>query len=392
MRYERIFIYVILMLLVGCSFEKPIAPEEPMRDIPMREPVNLLPIPKPIDPLTRHMNSLSLEEKVGQLLIVAYRVDARGTSVSVLSEDIERDFISLEPGGIILFSENIQSSNQVMALIEGFQALSKVPLFVAVDEEGVLVSRLAGKIEGYDVPPSARVIGQGGDEGVAKAIGYSVGLQLRELGINVNMAPVADVDTNPLNPVIGARAFSDDPYLVAQMAYQTALGLMEAGVMPVYKHFPGHGDTLEDSHFQTARVDHSLERLEVVELVPFKYGIDEGIPAVMSAHVVVSAIDSEVPATLSGELITDLLRHTLGFDGLIITDAMEMKAISHRWTSDQAAVMAIMAGVDMILMPEDAHLAKQGIIEAVTSGQISMDQLDQAVRRVLSAKKQWIGG
>jgi beta-N-acetylhexosaminidase len=276
-----------------------------------------------------------------------------------------------------------------VTLIRTVQAASKVPLFVAVDEEGGRVSRLteSGRMHAVHMPAPAEV-GAAGDPKLAYREGRYVGSELLSLGINMDLAPVADVDTNPRNRVIGTRSFSSDPQVAARMTGAMVRGLQSMGVSSVIKHFPGHGDTTTDSHLGTAVVHHTLGRLEKVEFVPFRAGISAGADGVLIGHLLLPEIleQKDIPATFSPYILEVLLRKQLDFKKLIITDALNMRAIVDYWSSGTAAIDAFQAGADMLLMPADARTAYTAILEAVKSGEITEKRLDQSIRRILMIK------
>ncbi len=335
------------------------------------------------------LDNMSLEEKAGQVLMPAFRKDEWGAPIQTIHNNLQTTLNQLKPGGIILFSENIRDEQQLKALIQDLQETSDISLLIAVDEEGGRVSRLTGKEIVFPELPGNRALGLTKDLPQIRNSGKVLGKRLRELGFNMNMAPVADVDSNPANPVIGERSFGSDPELVATLAVTQAEGMMEEGVIPVFKHFPGHGDTGADTHFGQVVLPHTRERMEKVELVPFQKGIDHGIPVIMTAHLMVPAYDESHPATLSEAILTDLLRGKMGFKGLIVTDALEMAAISNEWDSGEAAVMALKAGADLLLMPSEPLEAHKAIIAAVKKERLSEERLDESVVKILRLKKEY---
>jgi len=234
-----------------------------------------------------------------------------------------------------------------------------------------------------------RILGSTRDLSQIHSSGKQLGKRLKELGFNMNMAPVADVDSNPANPVIGERSFGSDPELVAIFAMTQAEGMMAEGIIPVFKHFPGHGDTDMDTHFGQVVLPHNMERMEKVELVPFQKGIDHGIPVIMTAHLMVPVYDEFYPASLSEAILTGLLREKMGFQGLIVTDALEMAAISNEWDSGEASVMALKAGADLLLMPSEPLEAHKAIIAAVKEERLSEERLDESVVKILQLKKEY---
>lgn len=289
-------------------------------------------------------------------------------------------------GGVILFRENIGTSEEVRQLNQALHAASPEGLLVSVDQEGGIVRRL---VHETITIPGAMTLGAIGDLGLVYEVAYKTGEALLALGFNQNYAPVLDVNNNPLNPVIGVRSFGKDPEMVARMGVAALSGLQAAGVLATGKHFPGHGDTAVDSHLALPRVDHGQDRLRAVELLPFREAIRMGIGSIMTAHILFPAIEPDLgkPATLSNKVLTDLLKNELGFAGLVVTDALEMKAIAAQFGPIEAAIKALVAGADQVLI---AHAyggltyeeVVAGVYEAVCSGRISEDRLMDAVTRV----------
>lgn len=334
------------------------------------------------------LDGMSTNAMVGQVFMLACRLDTAGNRVLAASQGFDSLVSGYHLGGVILFGENIETVEQTVSLIDALQAVSAIPLFVSVDEEGGRVSRISKNPGmGATVFPPMAELGAIGDPELTRSVGQVIGEELYALGFNMDLAPVADVATNPDNPVIGDRSFSGDPHVAAEMVKAFVAGMQSAGVAAVIKHFPGHGDTSEDTHEGAAVVSHDLERLRTVELVPFASGIEAGAVGVISAHIQVPNVTgNNLPATLSRVLLTDILRDEMGFTGVVITDALEMKAISGAYSSRDACVQAFLAGADMLLMPEDPSEAYQGLLAAVQDGTVSTQRLRQSVERILSAK------
>lgn len=334
------------------------------------------------------MKSMTLEEKVAQLFVVDFYSYNQFNEVTEMTTGLNSRLKDYPVGGVIFFGKNIVNKDQVSGLIEDLQKSTAFPLFVSIDEEGGLVSRLQNNPGmGMTIIPSASIIGSTEDAENAYQVGKVLGLELNALGFNMNFAPVADVNTNPDNEVIGDRAFSTDPIIVGEMVVQEAKGLEEQGVAAVAKHFPGHGDTSTDTHTGAVFVEHDRKRLDKIELVPFQEAIDNNISGVMVAHIALPNITSiDEPASLSPEVITQILREEMQYDGMIITDALNMGAVSDLYESDEACVKALQAGVDILLMPEDFELGYQGVLKAISEGQLTMERIDQSVERILSLK------
>ena len=341
----------------------------------------------PPDPLDALMARLTLRQKVGQLFIAAPEQLLSGEAVTSVSAGLASKLAEYPLGGIILFSQNIRDPEQLLALNQALTKTCSLSPFLAVDEEGGTVARLAGH-DAFDLPvyESAGAVGASGDPADAYAMGQAIGSYLHEYGFNLDFAPVADVNTNPDNPVIGDRAFSSDPRTAARMAAAFAAGLGEYGVCATYKHFPGHGDTAEDSHLGLAVSRHSQEVLENREWIPFREATAADL--VMIAHVALPEITGNMtPATLSQTIVSGILREELGFEGLIITDAMNMGAIADTYGSGEAALAAFAAGCDMVLMPENLEEAFSAVLAALEDGTLTLDWLNATVRRILSFKQ-----
>lgn len=338
--------------------------------------------------LDEKLENMTLEEKIGQLFMLAYRKNEDGSNATELTQDIKSSLQERKPGGVILFGENIDTPEQVKQLIADMQESSYIPLFIGVDEEGGRVSRLqtSGKMNVVEIPP-AEDIGKSGDITKAYDVGKVIGEELKELGFNVDFAPVADINTNPDNPVIGDRAFGSDPQLVSDMVAAFIDGLHQKNMSAAVKHFPGHGDTSTDTHLGETVMEHDRNRLDTVELVPFRRAIAADVDFIMAAHILTPNVTTDgLPASLSKQMLTGILREELGYDGLIITDAMDMGAIVKVYGSGEAAVLAIEAGADIVLMPANVEEAYEAIQEAVESGRISGEALAEKVKRILSFK------
>jgi beta-N-acetylhexosaminidase len=285
-------------------------------------------------------------------------------------------------GGVILFRRNIEAPEQVLELTRSIKRLAARPLFVGIDQEGGRVRRLRAGFT--DIPPM-RALGLTGDSALALEVGRLLGRELSAVGIDLNFAPVVDVDTNPDNPVIGDRAFGSDAALVAELGRALVRGLESEGVAACAKHFPGHGDTHQDSHATLPRLAHALERLERVELVPFRAVAEAGVASMMTAHVVLEALDAQYPATLSELVLARLLRDSIGFDGVVFSDDMEMQAIAGRFDWATAAVRALGAGVDSLLVCHSAevvHTMIDAVSQGLSDGTVRPARVAQALGRV----------
>ncbi len=329
---------------------------------------------------------MNLRQQIGQLFMVGFD----GLQVNDHITTMIRQY---QIGGVILFRRNVDTPLQVAKLCRELQEInaqvSDTPLLIAIDQEGGMVMRVE---QGVTPIPSAMAFQEAGSVQDCEALIKISSEEMRAIGINMILAPVLDVNNNPLNPVIGVRAFGEDPETVTKYGLAAMRGIQSTGLVATAKHFPGHGDTATDSHYTMPLVPHNRQRLDAVELPPFKAAIAQGVQAIMTAHVVFPAIEPQIttPATLSKAVLTDLLRNELGFQGAIITDCLEMAAISEGVGVTQAAVATIQAGADIVLV---SHLiarqmaALDAVIEAVLTGHIGMDRFESAVLRVKQLKQ-----
>ena len=286
-----------------------------------------------------------------------------------------------QPGGVCLFGRNVVDRFQVADLVAELRSLVGPELLVAVDQEGGGVVRITD----LPYPPSAMALGAVDDTRLTREVAVATGRGLRSVGLNVDFAPVADVNSNPGNPVIADRSFGADPQHVARQVAAFVDGLQSTGVAATLKHFPGHGDVDVDSHLDLPTLDKTPEMLERLEWLPFQAGIDAGAAAVMTAHIQLPAVDADLPGTLSPAIVTGLLRHRLGFEGVVFSDALEMKAIARRWGTPEAAVLALAAGVDMPaqVAPLDMHLRTLAAVEAaVDEGRLDGAKLEVSLDRL----------
>jgi beta-N-acetylhexosaminidase len=323
------------------------------------------------------VGNTALADRVGGMLMIGFD----GTTI----HEAPADFIA-DLGGAILFQRNTQDAAQTRALAQDLQSARRSgapPLLIALDEEGGIVSR----IRPFGTPkPSAMSLGAAGDPDLTESIYALIGDELAALGINLNFAPVADVNSERRNPVIGIRSFGGQPESVARHVAAAIRGLRRSGVASTAKHFPGHGDTKIDSHLDLPVIARDREQLGAVELAPFRAAIEAGVDAVMIAHIAFPALDpSGMPATLSRPIVTGLLRDELGFDGVICTDCMQMKAISSRYSAGEAAVRAVIAGVDLLVYSratDDAKAARAALRDAVLDGTIDAQQFERSLARI----------
>lgn len=332
-------------------------------------------------------NNLPMEIKVGQMLVAGFD----GTEINSHIETLIKEY---HIGNVILFARNFKSIEQLYKLNMDLQRLALkengIPLFITTDQEGGMVMRIT---EGGAYFPGNMALSAGGKTEDAYVQGKYCGQELKALGINMNLAPVLDVNNNPKNPVIGVRSYGEDPSRVASFGEAYVKGLQESDVIATGKHFPGHGDTSVDSHLDLSAVKHDIKRIEEVELLPFKKAIEGGIAAIMSAHVIFSAFEKEnLPATLSYKVLTELLRKKLGFNGLIMTDCMEMKAIATYFGTEKAAEMSVSAGADMVCVChtlEKQINSYKNILKSVYDGKISIERINESFERIISFKEKF---
>lgn len=350
------------------------------------------------DPVDQWLARLSLKELIGQLFIIRpdgldlnlsrdQLEDISAAGVTQLSPQLTQSLADYPVGGFVLFGKNLISPEQLAELQAELREASPVAPFMAIDEEGGLVSRLANQA-GFDVPrfPDMRDIGAAGEPEQAYQVGLTIGNYLRSYGFNLDFAPVADVDSNPANPVIGARAFSSDPALVSSMVVAAQSGFQDAGLIACLKHFPGHGDTASDPHYATASTAKTWVEMAQLELIPFQAGIGAGADMIMLGHILTPGVSDDAwPASLSPE-IHRRLRQDLAFDGVVITDSLSMQAITDQYSPGEAALQAYLAGNDVLLMPAQLEEAFRAIEQAVAEGVIDQAELSRRVGRILRLK------
>ena len=327
----------------------------------------------------------AIRRDVGQLLIGSLP----GTTITPELRSLAREF-SL--GGIILFGRNIEAPEQVAELSLDIQALaSELPLWVSVDQEGGRVARLKAPFTEW--PPMA-ALGRSGSIELARRFAAALAAELRAVGITLDYAPVLDIHTNPKNPVIGDRALAEDAESVARLGAAIVSGLQNNGVAACGKHFPGHGDTSVDSHLDLPLVEHPPDRIRRVECVPFREAIRAGVAFIMTAHVLVPSLDEEKPATLSSRIVQSILRDELGFGGVVLSDDLEMKAVAKTYSVPDAAVEAVAAGCDGLLVCSgnvDVQAATlEALVYAVEAGRIPYKRLEDALTRLRRAKERFL--
>ena len=357
------------------------------------------------DPIALRIRQMTLREKVGQLFVIrpdalemrfgpAELEDNSITGTTKVTDEMRSRYSQYPCGGFALFRKNILSPSQLFSFVQNLHAIGSLPTLTAIDEEGGRIARIANHPAHFNVPqfPPMGEIAQTGDPANAFRAGLAIGEYLRAYGLDIDFAPVADVNTNPRNPVIGDRAFGDDPDIAASMVQAVIRGLHESGVASCIKHFPGHGDTATDTHTGYAETLKTWEEISACEMIPFRAGIQAGTDLVMTAHISAPNVTGgREPATMSYTLLTQKLRGEMGFQGLIITDALSMGAIRDQYSSSRACVACLQAGVDLLLMPYDYFEAFDGVVQAVESGEIPESRIDESVYRVLAFKQTYLG-
>ncbi|MBZ4664863.1 MAG: beta-N-acetylhexosaminidase [Mahella sp.] len=388
-----VILSIIAASLIGCGLGKNQTPSSPPKtgDSSSKppesgtEPQAPEPPLEEKDPIEERIDAMTLDEKIGQMVIVGldgYNIDENAKTL------IEEKHV----GGFILFERNVEDAAQLLNLTNSLKranTVNKIPLFISVDEEGGRVSRMPDSIKKL---PTNKAIGQINDADYSFGIGSVIGKELKAFGFNMDFAPVLDINSNPKNPVIGDRSFGADAQTVTKLGIQTMEGIRTGGVISVVKHFPGHGDTSVDSHIDLPSVNNSLERLRSFELIPFASAIENNADGIMVAHILLPKIDPGYPSSMSKKIITGILREELKYDGVILSDDLTMGAIVDNYSIGTAAVKALNAGIDIVLVCheyENEIAVVEAIKKAANEGAISMDKIDASVYRILALKQRY---
>lgn len=329
---------------------------------------------------------MTLWEKIYQLFVVTPDQLTNKKEITTAGQATKDGLENTPVGGLIYFENNIKSKDQIAKMISQTQSFSGLPLFICVDEEGGRVSRLSGIGVTDKFDPMAKY-GEKGDTETVYRIGSTLGAQIQAVGFNVDFAPVADIVTNPNNKEIGNRSFSSDPMVAAKMVAAMVSGLQSQNAVSCLKHFPGHGSTEADSHKGMSVTNRTLEELRSSEWIPFRAGISAGVDMIMISHMSAPAVTGDnTPCDLSSVIVTDLLRGELGYQGVVVTDAHNMGAITSYYGCGKAAVMAISAGCDIVLMPKDLQEAANAIMKALEAGNLTEERINESVLRILTLK------
>lgn len=365
-KFIILFIFIIT-ILTGCSNNKKVSNKD-FEKLSIEEKVNY------------KMDNLSIDEKIAQMLIVYYIGDEYDENLSNIIKEVK-------PGGFILMSDNITTYDRTLNFVKGMQNDSDIPMIISTDEEGGSVQRIKGirDISVTDIPYMYYLC-QTKDKNLAYKVGEIIANELRTIGVNLTYAPVMDIYSNPNNTVIGKRSFGSDPNTVYDMATSLKNGIEDNLVNTCIKHFPGHGDTETDSHFEIPIINKTLDELENSDLLPFIKSIND-TNMIMVGHIALPKItNSSIPASLSKEIVTDLLKNKYNYKGLVITDALNMGSLTNNYSDKEIYTMAINAGVDLLLMPNGSKNAIKYIKEAIDDEEIDINTINESVRKILTYK------
>ncbi|WP_342572780.1 beta-N-acetylhexosaminidase [Paenibacillus sp. FSL R5-0749] len=342
-------------------------------------------VPEEVDPVLEQLSSLTLEEKIGQMILA-------GVQGTTLDNQAKQMIADQKVGGIIFYANNVTTLEGTAKFVQSIKETNQsnpVPIFMSVDQEGGKVSRMPENVESI---PSNQKVGQTKDSALAETMGELLARQVQLAGFNVDFAPVLDVNSNPKNPVIGDRSFGSSADLVSRMGIAEMKGLRNEGIIPVVKHFPGHGDTSVDSHLDLPVVNKTEKQLAELEWIPFQAAVKEQVEAVMVAHILFPKLDPDHPASLSDVIIGEHLRGKFKYNGVVITDDLSMGAIAKNFKLNEAALATVKAGSDILLVAHSYESAKtifDTLVSAVKSGDISESRIDESVYRILALKQQY---
>lgn len=389
-KFISIIIMLLLVLAPGCSKESKLnsqnnksKPSEVKQNT--NKPSQAVPTPIPVDPIKQEINKMSLDEKIGQMVMSGIE----GYTINDSTVKLIKDY---HVGGIIILGENIKSSNQLLSLVNSLKTTNlsnKTPLFLSIDQEGGRVDRLSKE---FIKLPDNKTIGNVNNSEFSYKIGQIIAEEIKSFGFNMDFAPVLDINSNPKNPVIGNRSFGANPQVVTKLGIETMKGIKSKGVISAVKHFPGHGDTSTDSHVGLPMVNHDLKRLKSFELIPFEAAIKNSVDVVMAAHILLPKIDAKYPSSMSKTIITDILRNGLKFNGVVITDDMTMGAVTKNYDIGDAAVTSVNAGCDIILVChgyDNEVSVINSLKKAVQNGTIKEERVNESLYRILKLKSKY---
>lgn len=368
-----LLICALIISLSACGTNTEKAPDDKISN-------NSVPIDAFEEKINTLMCNMSLEEKIAQMLIISYDGDTA-------DETLTAEISSVKPGGFILFDKNITTYENTKKLVNTLQSLSDIPMIISIDQEGGSVQRMNALTDpSATYIPDMYSLGSMRDKLLAEKVGKVMAEEMRTIGINTVFGPVLDVIPDVENSFIARRSFGTDAAVVSEIANSLAYGLEQNKVVPVYKHFPGHGDTKTDSHTELPVINKSLQELEAREFVPFKTAIKRGAKIIMIGHIALPAVTGDnTPATLSKYVVTDILKVKLGYNGLVVTDALNMEALTDNYSEEEIYIKAVEAGCDLLLMPEDSAKAVE-----IIKNNISVERIDQSVRKILNYKYKYL--
>ena len=369
MNKKIIILILSTILLVGCFNNKEEKKDTEKKNMTIDEKVE------------ETLNKMTLDEKIGQMITIFYNSQEMDNTLKSAIEDVK-------PGGFILFGDNITTYEKTLKLIKDIKGLSKIPMFISIDEEGGNVQRLR-QLKDYEITdiPYMYELGEKNDLELTYNVGKVIAEELKVFGINMDFAPVIDVYSNIDNKVIGKRSFGNSVDVVSKNGEMLAKGLLDNGIIPVYKHFPGHGNTAVDSHFDLPVVNKTKEELLNSDLIPFIDAINNNAKVIMIGHLAVPSITKDnTPASLSQELITNFLKKELNYNGLVVTDALNMGALTKYYNKDDLCGEAVKAGVDILLMPTSSRKCLASVKEKINNKEISEEQINESVRKILKLK------
>lgn len=389
-KFISIIIILLLILVPGCSKESKLnsqnnksKPSEVKENT--NKPSQVTQTPIPVDPIKQEISNMTLDEKIGQMVMC-------GIDGYTINNSTVKLIKNYHVGGIIILGENVKSSTQLLSLVNSLKTTNlnnKTPLFLSIDQEGGRVDRMPPE---FIKLPDNKKIGKVNSSKFSYKIGQIIAEELKSFGFNMDFAPVLDINSNPKNPVIGNRSFGSNPQIVTKLGIETMKGIKSGGIISCVKHFPGHGDTSTDSHVGLPIVDHDLKRLKSFELIPFDNAVRNNVDVIMAAHILLQKIDAKYPSSMSKTIITDILRNSLKFNGVVITDDMTMGAVTKNYNIGDAAVTSVNAGCDIILVChgyDNEVSVINSIKKAVQNGTIKEERVNESLYRILKLKSKY---